>query len=188
MEPTAPTLAATEPHVDLKLAAIGAVGGIVAAMVMDVFSRVAREWESAPVRRAAEPDASVAVGTAAFKSVAGYTPGPETRQWLGTAAHYAFSAAVGVNYLLASERAPELRRGYGTVYGSLVWATAEETAAPALGLSKTPDRVPLGAHAHGLSAHWVYGATLETFRRVASGVLASWEDSRRVIDTSAVRV
>ena len=130
-------------------------------------------------------DATVKVGTAAFRLVAGYTPGRETQQWLGTAARFAFSAAVGVNYLLASERTPELRRGFGTVYGGLVWATADEGAAPALGLSKTPDEIPLGVHASSLGAHCVYGATLEGCRRVASSLLAAWEHSRGVIDASA---
>ena len=87
--------------------------------------------------------------------------------------------------MLASERAPELRRGFGTVYGSLVWATADEGAVPALGLSKKPGEIPLGVHAYALGAHWVYGATLEACRRIASSVLAAWEDSRGVIDVSA---
>jgi uncharacterized membrane protein YagU involved in acid resistance len=197
MDPTAPTVPDSATHIDVKLAAIGAVSGILAAMMMDTFSRLiqayddrdrdrdARSKQPAQADGSAEQDATVKVGTAAFRSVAGYTPGRETQQWLGTAAHYAFSAAVGVNYLLASERAPELRRGFGTVYGSLVWATADEGAAPALGLSKTPDQIPLGIHAYELGAHWVYGATLEACRRVASSVVAAWEDSRGVIDVSA---
>jgi uncharacterized membrane protein YagU involved in acid resistance len=161
----------------MQLAAIGAVSGMVAAMVMDTFSRLMQGRDAG---REAEK-----VGTAAFRSVAGYTPGRETRQWLGAAAHFAFSAAVGVNYMLASEREPELRRGFGTVYGSLVWATADEGAAAALGLSKTPDQIPLGVHAYDLGAHWVYGATLEGCRRIASSLLAAWEDSRGVIDVPA---
>jgi uncharacterized membrane protein YagU involved in acid resistance len=205
MEPKAPTVPEASGHIDLKLAAIGAVSGIVAAMMMDTFSRLmqaygggpeapgatpgrerdARGDQPAQAKGSAEQDATVKVGTAAFRSVAGYTPGRETQLWLGTAAHYAFSAAVGVNYMLASERAPELRRGFGTVYGSLVWATADEGAIPALGLSKQPGEIPLGVHAYALGAHWVYGATLEACRRIASSVLAAWEDSRGVIDVSA---
>jgi uncharacterized membrane protein YagU involved in acid resistance len=205
MEPKAPTVPESSTHIDMKLAAIGAVSGIVAAMMMDTFSRMmqahddgreapgatrgrerdARGTQPAQAEGSAEQDATVKVGTAAFRSVAGYTPGKEAQQWLGTAAHYAFSAAVGVNYLLASERAPELRRGFGTVYGSLVWATADEGAVPALGLSKTPAEIPMGVHAYALGAHWVYGASLEACRRIASSVLAAWEDSRGVIDVPA---
>jgi uncharacterized membrane protein YagU involved in acid resistance len=206
MERTAPTVPESSTHIDLKLAAVGAVSGIVAAMMMDTFSRLmqgdpggreargatpgrereGRGTQPAQAENSAEQDATVKVGTAAFRSVAGYTPGREAQQWLGTAAHYAFSAAVGVNYLLSSERAPELRRGFGTVYGSLVWATADEGAVPAMGLSKTPDQIPLGVHAYALGAHWVYGATLEACRRIGASLLAAWEDSRGVIDTSAV--
>jgi uncharacterized membrane protein YagU involved in acid resistance len=186
MEPTAPTVPGSSAHIDAKLAAIGAVSGIVAAMMMDTFSRLmqASDARGAPPARAAGPaeDPTVKVGTAAFRSVAGYTPGRETRQWLGTAAHLAFNAAVGMNYLLASERSPELRRGFGTVYGSLVWATADEGAAPALGLSRTPDAIPLGAHASALGAHLVYGATLEGCRRIAAALLDAWERSGTVVD------
>ena len=205
MEPTAPTISEPSTHIDMKLAAIGLVSGIVAAMMMDTFSRLmqghaggreapgatpgrereGRGTQPAQAEGSAEQDATVQIGTAAFRSVAGYTPGRETQQWLGTAAHYAFSAAVGVNYLLASERAPELRRGFGTVYGSLVWATADEGAVPALGLSKRPNQIPLGVHAYALGAHWVFGATLEACRRISSSLLAAWEDSRGVIDVSA---
>jgi len=205
MERTGPTVPASTTHIDVKLAAIGALSGIAAAMMMDTFSRLMQGHEGgreaagatpgrerdgrgaqpAQAEGSAEQDATVKVGTAAFRSVAGYTPSRETQQWLGTAAHYAFSAAVGVNYMLASERAPELRRGFGTFYGSLVWATADEGAIPAFGLSKKPGEIPLGVHAYALGAHWVYGATLEACRRIASSVLAAWEDSRGVIDVSA---
>jgi putative membrane protein len=172
---------------DLRLACIGAVSGIVAAMAMDTFSRLmqgrdgreaagatpgaerdARGVQPAQAEGSAGQDATVQVGTAAFKAVAGYTPSREAQQWLGTAAHYAFSAAIGVNYAIASERAPAMRRGFGTLYGSFVWATADEGVVPAAGLSKKPTEIPLGVHAYALSAHWVFGAALEAARRLAS--------------------
>jgi uncharacterized membrane protein YagU involved in acid resistance len=206
MERETPTVPAAAPHVDLKLAAIGVVSGIVAAMAMDTFSRLMRGPDGGPEAEGATPggerdgkgaqpaqaeasggqDATVKVGTAAFESVAGYTPSRETQQWLGRLAHYGFSAAVGVNYVLASERAPDLRRGYGTMYGSMVWAAADEGAVPALGLSKKPGEIPMGVHAYALSAHWVYGATLEACRRIASAAMRSWEESRRTVDTELV--
>lgn len=196
MEREAPTVPETSSQVDLKLAVIGALSGIVAAMAMDAFTRCARavhgggreapgatpgserdnKGAQAPQAvTSSDEDATVKVGTAAFRTVAGYTPSRETQQWLGAAAHYAFSAAVGVNYLLASEQAPDLRRGYGTVYGSLVWATADEAVLPAAGLSKKPGEIPLGVHAYALAAHWVYGATLEACRRAAAALMNAWE-------------
>ena len=196
MEREAPTVPETSSQIDLKLAVIGAVSGIVAAMAMDQFSRAARAVsggrreapgatpgrerdakgaQPAQATSSADQDATVQVGTAAFRSVAGFTPSKETQQWLGTAAHYAFSAALGVNYLLASEQAPDLRRGYGTVYGSLVWAAADEGVLPAAGLSKKPSQLPVGVHAYALASHWVYGATLEACRRVAAALMSAWE-------------
>jgi uncharacterized membrane protein YagU involved in acid resistance len=133
--------------------------------------------QAAQATSSADEDATVKVGAAAFRTVAGYTPSKEAQQWLGTAAHYAFSAALGVNYVLASEQAPDLRRGYGTVYGSLVWATADEGVLPAAGLSKKPNQIPMGVHAYALGAHWVFGATLEACRRLAASLMQAWDRS-----------
>jgi putative membrane protein len=186
--------------IDIRLACIGVLSGIAAAMAMDTYSRLmqradGREAEGAAPgadreAKGAQPaqaegsageDATVRVGTAAFQAVAGYTPDPEVKQWLGTAAHYAFSAALGVNYALASEHAPALRRGFGTLYGSMVWATADEGVVPAAGLSKKPSEIPAGVHAYALGAHWVFGAALEAARRLAA---RAWP--ARVAKASAV--
>jgi uncharacterized membrane protein YagU involved in acid resistance len=206
MERETPTVPETSTQIDLKLAAIGVVSGILAAMAMDTFSRLmrgahdgrrevdgatpggerdAKGAQPAQAKDSGGQDATVKVGTAAFESVAGYKPSPEVQQWLGTAAHYTFSAALGVNYLLASEQAPDLRRGFGTMYGSLVWAAADEGVLPAAGLSKKPGEIPLGVHAYAIGAHWVYGATLEACRRIAAAAMAAWEESRGVIDVPA---
>jgi uncharacterized membrane protein YagU involved in acid resistance len=204
MDPAAPTIAEPTPPFDARLAAIGFASGIVAALAMDTFARVMRRVEGGREAPGATPgadregrgpqpaqaeatagqDATVKVGTAAFRGVAGYTPSEATQQWLGTAAHYAFSGALGANYVLASEAAPDLRRGYGTMYGSLVWATADEGAIPAMGLSKTPDQIPLGVHAYALASHWVFGATLEACRRIAAATLTAWQASANVVEGS----
>ena len=88
MEPTAPTVPESSAHIDMKLAAIGVVSGIVAAMMMDTFSRFmqayddggreapgatrgrerdARGTQPAQAEGSAEQDATVKVGTAAFR-------------------------------------------------------------------------------------------------------------------------
>jgi hypothetical protein len=209
MERETPTVPETSTQIDVKLAAIGVVSGIVAAMAMDAFSnclralkgdgreaagatpgaaRQAKGAQAAQAKESSDQDATVKVGTAAFEAVTGETPSRETQQWLGTFAHYGFAAAMGVNYMLASEQAPDVRRGYGTVYGSLVWAAADEGVLPAAGLSKKPTQIPLGVHAYALGAHWVFGATLETCRRVAAAVLDAWERSGDVDPTRPATV
>ena len=206
MERETPTVPETSTQIDVKLAVIGVVSGIVAAMAMDAFSRGLRTLngdqrevpgatpgserdakgaQPAQAKGSGDQDATVKVGTAAFEAVTGQKPSRETQQWLGTFAHYGFGAAMGVNYMLASEQAPDLRRGYGTVYGSLVWAAADEGVLPAAGLSKKTGEIPLGVHAYALGAHWIYGATLETCRRIASSVLEAWKDSRDIVDVPA---
>jgi uncharacterized membrane protein YagU involved in acid resistance len=203
MERETPTVPETSTTIDLKLAAIGVVSGIVAALAMDSVGRLLGSLNCAPrpahgkgqagrpaqasaaATGAAEEDGSAKLGTAAFEAVTGEKPSRQTAQWLSTASRLGFGAAMGVNYMLASEQAPDLRRGYGTVYGSLVWAAADEGALPAAGLAKKPTDVPLGIHASTLGAHWVYGATLETCRRIAAGVLDAWERSGNVVETTA---
>ncbi len=51
---------------------------------------------------------------------------------------------------------------------------------PAAGPAKKPTGVPLGIHAATLGGHWVYGATLETCRRIAAAVQGAWERSGNV--------
>jgi len=159
MERETPTVPETSTQIDLKLAAIGVVSGVIAAMAMDAVTRFLGSLNGDA--RAASP-----------------TPA-------GLVSRYGLGAAMGVNYMLASEQAPDLRRGYGTVYGSLVWAAADEGALPAAGLARKPTDVPLGVHASTLGAHWVYGATLETCRRVAAAILDAWERSGNVVDVVA---
>jgi uncharacterized membrane protein YagU involved in acid resistance len=85
---------------------------------------------------------------------------------LGTAAHYAFSGVVGVGYALVAPRAHIITLGYGTLYGTLVWIAADETAMPALGLSRPSGQLGPGVHAYALTGHWIFGASLELFRRL----------------------
>lgn len=194
MERETPTVPETSTQIDLKLAAIGVVSGIIAAMAMDSVASLLASFSGEPRRvqpsrtRANQPepeDGSAKLGTAAFEAVTGEKPGRETKAWLGKMSRYGLGAAMGANYMLASEQAPDLRRGYGTVYGSLVWAAADEGALPAAGLAQKPTDVPLGVHASTLGAHWVYGATLETCRRIAAAVLDAWERSGNVVETTA---
>jgi uncharacterized membrane protein YagU involved in acid resistance len=163
----------------------GLVGGLLGALAMNVFARAVRAGNQGLEARGAAPgndrdgrgmqppqartradqDAAVEAGTAVYRSLTGDTPDRRTSRWLGIGAHYAFGATLGVVYALGSNRAPALRAGFGVLYGSLVWAIADEGAMPALGLSRGPRELPLGVHGYALAGHWVYGATLEGFMR-----------------------
>ena len=166
--------------------AVGILSGLFASAAMNVAARAVtrarggREADGAAPGRyrtgrgaqppqakgAAEHDGAVIAGTTAYRMLTGKHPPPHHRLALGTAAHYAFGAAVGAAYALASTRKPALRKWYGTAYGTLVWLIADEGLMPAFGLSRGAKDLSAGVLAFGLGTHLVYGAALETGMRV----------------------
>lgn len=178
-------------------AAAGLAGGLLGALAMNLYARGIRAGNrgfeaggAAPgtdrdgrgmqppqacIR--AEEDAAVQAGSAVYRSLTGHGPDRKTRTRMGIAAHYAFGATLGVLYGAGLQRAPALRAGFGLLYGTMVWVIADETAMPALGLSRGPRDLPAGVHAFALAGHWVYGATLEGSMRLLLGS----SDTRRSI-------
>jgi uncharacterized membrane protein YagU involved in acid resistance len=63
---------------------------------------------------------------------------------------------------------PAATSGFGTAFGTALFALADETAVPVLGLSKPPTEYPLSSHAKALASHLVWGATTEAVRRIAA--------------------
>jgi hypothetical protein len=56
-----------------------------------------------------------------------------------------------------------------TLYGATLWATADEVAVPALGLSEPASEYPAAIHLQALASHLVYGvATWEAVRAIRS--------------------
>src|SRR3954468_4975822 len=179
-----------DPARTVALALIGLAGGVFGAFAMNVYARTARvfnEGREVPGAAAgsdrdgrgvqppqaqarAENDAATRVGTAAYEAVIRHEPDRTTQHRLGSAVHYAFGAAAGTIYALASEELPMLRKGFGSFYGTLVWAIADEGFIPALGLSREPRDIPADVHAYALSGHCVYGAALECVRRLGTHV------------------
>jgi hypothetical protein len=166
----------------------GVAAGILGALAMNMFARAVntanhgREADGAAAGghrtgRGVQPpqsddtadeDATVRVGTLAYRTVTGSEPAGAARLQLGSAAHYGFSVTAAVCYMWLADRVPAVRAGFGTLYGTLVWGVADEGIVPALGLSRGPRELPAGVHMYALSGHWVYGATLEAVRRVVA--------------------
>jgi uncharacterized membrane protein YagU involved in acid resistance len=143
----------------------GAIAGALGSLAMNLFARIVAGDRRAhgvqpPQAITLDDDATELAGAAAFEMIGGHEPDDSEEQPLGTAAHYAFGAAMGVAYALLSPRIPLLHRGYGTLYGSLVWIVADEGLMPALGLSRGPSQLPLRTHAYALAGHVVYGAAV----------------------------
>jgi putative membrane protein len=71
-----------------------------------------------------------------------------------------------------TEMWPHVATGRGTLFGTLLWAGADEAALPALGLTAPPARYPMSTHARSLTTHLVYGLTTDTLRRLIRRALS----------------
>ena len=86
----------------------------------------------------------------------------------GPVVHYAFGATMGAVYGGLSAVLPETSLGFGTAFGTALFAVADEIAVPALGLSKPPTETPASSHVMALASHLVWGSTTEAVRRMAA--------------------
>jgi uncharacterized membrane protein YagU involved in acid resistance len=89
---------------------------------------------------------------------------PNQKSKAGPIVHYAFGTAMGALYGLASEYFPKTSAGFGTAFGTLLFALVDETAVPLAGFSGPPSEYPVSAHLRALAAHVVYGASAEAVR------------------------
>lgn len=89
----------------------------------------------------------------------------EERKQAGPVVHYAFGALVGGLYGALAECSHWTSLGFGTVFGALLFASADLIGVPAFGLGPSPAEQPIAAQATPLAAHLVYGATTDLVRR-----------------------
>lgn len=167
----------------------GAIGGIVASWVMNVFMEnagakiqqvAAKADGSARHPRAAagpgggqsrEDEAKVdATMQAADAVVSAVTGGRhlsmEEKQKGGPIVHYAFGGLMGAVYGLAAEYSSAATAGFGTAFAAALFAGADLWAVPALHLSGSTGDAPVSSLATPFGAHMVYGAATEAVRRI----------------------
>ena len=162
----------------------GAIAGVAGALAMNQFQRLAaragggREAGDATIgipRTGRGPQPAQAIGNAADDATARLANAmtsavgmplsdPRHKQLAGECVHLAFGALNGALYAAAVEMNPRLRAGSGVPFGLAVWALADETLVPALGLSKSPRETSAGLHAYSITSHAIYGATTELVR------------------------
>ncbi len=90
----------------------------------------------------------------------------QQKQRFAPVVHYAFGTAMGALYGVLTEAVPRANAGFGTAYGTVVFAGIDEAGLAALGLAKLPTEYPLSTHAYAFSSHLVYGVTAEGVRRL----------------------
>ena len=118
-----------------------------------------------------EDDATERVASAISETVFDRELTESEKEKAGAVVHYGFGASTGAIYGATAELAPGVTACSGLLFGTAVWAVADEAVVPALGLSKPPTKYPLSVHAYALSAHLVYGLTTEVVRRAARRIM-----------------
>jgi hypothetical protein len=159
-------------------AAVGIAAGLIGGLAMNLFAAAAKGARKGhgmqQPQAKGHDDPAEKAGAIVYRAVVGHKPRRKAlKRRLGRAMHYAFSAGAGLVYALMADAAPALRAGFGTMFGAIVWAIADEGATPALGLSKGPREIPLDVHLFALCGHGVFGATLEGVTRCADSITAS---------------
>lgn len=88
------------------------------------------------------------------------------------AVHFAFGTLMGGIYGISSEYLKIARTGYGLLHGLGLWAGADATVLPAIGLSQPITGRSAGELAYEILAHAVYGVSSEATRRFVRTQLA----------------
>jgi hypothetical protein len=149
--------------------AAGVIGGIVATWALDRYQEGSLE---ATRRRKDQLQEQQRVHAEAAERIAESTFGKHLtrtqRRYAAPVVHYAVGALTGGIYGLTAEVLPIVRRGYGTGYSNLLFLGGSEAVLPWFKLSGPKTQ---SSRAGGLSAPLVYGAVLETTRRILRWLL-----------------
>lgn len=152
----------------------GAVAGLAATWMMDRATTFLyeREADEAREREREAREGRTAYGVAAEKvaRLAGRDLPDENRPTYGNALHWALGSAAGATYGAMRHRLPGDGLGRGLLFGTAFWATVDEGANPALGLTPGPGAFPWQTHARGAAGHLVFGATADAALRVLDRV------------------
>jgi putative membrane protein len=153
-----------ETQVSWKGAAAGAVGGLIAAFVMNQFQAVLKAESKEPEKKKGD-DATVKAANAICLSLFDHELTRSQKKWAGPAVHYALGTTLGAVYG-AMAACPEARAGAGTSYGAAVWLAADEVAVPMLGFSGPPTETPVSGHVNALASHFVFGLVTHFARKI----------------------
>jgi hypothetical protein len=88
------------------------------------------------------------------------------------AVHFAFGTLMGGIYGISSEYLKIARTGYGLLHGLGLWAGADATVLPAIGLSQPVNERSASELTYEILAHAVYGVSSEATRRFVRAQLA----------------
>jgi putative membrane protein len=162
----------------------GIAGGLAASWAMDLFisgvgeklnqslvteedrSREQAKQQTQQQNGSLEEDATMkAADDVVHTLTGGQHLSHEERKKAGPVVHYIFGGLVGGLYGALAECSTWTSLGFGTVFGAVLFATADLAAVPALGYGPSITEQPVKMLATPLAAHLVYGATADLVRR-----------------------
>ena len=154
----------------------GIAGGLLASFLMEQFQSL---WTSTARHldlqhddsESKEDPATVKAAQAISTTVAHRKIGRKNKPAAGEIMHYAMGGSSGAIYGMAAELTPLATAGEGLVFGTTVWAAADNAVVPALGLAKPPTKTPMSTHIYALSSHLLYGFVTETVRQAVRAVI-----------------
>lgn len=163
----------------------GIAGGLVASWIMNEFMEnlgpqiqkaMQREQpgaaESQPQNGEKPDDATMKTADAVVSTVTGGRHlSREGKERGGPIVHYTFGALMGGVYGALAEELPVTTVGFGTGFGTALFAGADLVAVPALNLSGSSGDQPVSSLATPFAAHLVYGATTEAVRLLVRTLL-----------------
>jgi putative membrane protein len=154
----------------------GLVGGLAGCFAMEHFQRLlgrlSPDLGGAPGaggQQYRRPQSEPSTYLAADKITRAATGRPlraENKPAGGSIVHYAFGGTVGAAYGLLTAYRPEAASGRGMPFAVAVWLVADEAGMPLAGLARRPSAYPPTDHLTTFATHLLFGATLETVRRV----------------------
>jgi len=162
----------------------GIAGGLVASWVMNEFQAGPGKAITKPVNTPEEnaaaakqnPDDQQDATMKTADKIAETATGGQHLTWEqqkegGPIVHYAFGALAGGVYGALAEYSSLFSSGYGTGFGSALFASADLFGVPAFHLGPWPTEYPAHTLTTPYAAHLVYGATTELVRRAVRKVL-----------------
>jgi uncharacterized membrane protein YagU involved in acid resistance len=171
------------PHLVRGILA-GVVGGLVASWVMNEFmagpgaaltkavNTPEENREAAQQDPETRQDATMKAADAITETVTGGQHLTwEQQKEGGPIVHYAFGALAGGIYGALAEYSTLFSSGFGTGFGSALFAGADLFAVPAFHLGAPVTETPAHTLATPYAAHLVYGAATELVRRAVRTIL-----------------
>ncbi|KQS03072.1 hypothetical protein ASG11_01335 [Sphingomonas sp. Leaf357] len=145
------------------LVLLGAVCGLIASAVMEAYQTIAAR----PFGQTGGGDSSTVKFADMISSALTGEPVTQKRRALaGRVVHYVTGSVLGVIYVVVAAIEPDVAILFGVAYGVVVAIVLDYVVVPTLGLGPPAWKTPFATHLYGLTAHMVFGASLEAARRI----------------------